>query len=176
VRRLLSLPYLEITTEETEGTTFRFTVADNSDLKLDFSPDSEAVLKPLVEKVSAWLGEKMQVIAACHQRGQTQRLYELLAHYPLSHALRTDFPPSTPAATASWLSSSADLPRPPQEDRLVVIAEEEIRPADKTPRHQRKSSLTSLAELGWGLHGAPRLRGHHRGLQHIPAGEGTSSS
>ena len=37
-RRRLSIPYLEITEAEVTGTTFRFAVENNSDLKLDLSP------------------------------------------------------------------------------------------------------------------------------------------
>ena len=68
-RRQLAIPSLEIAQSEPRGITYRFTVEENSDLKLDFSPDSEAVLKPLVEKVSGWLQEQRRIVLACHQQG-----------------------------------------------------------------------------------------------------------
>ena len=182
-RRRLFLPYLEITSEETAGTTFRFTVADNSDLKLDFSPDSEAVLKPLVDRVSAWLGEKKRVIAACHQRGQTQRLYELLAHYPLPLMLsERDFPTEHTRRDGKLAILIGEISRGfrLQEEGLVVIAEEEIfgprikrRGISET---RKKQILTSLAELKPGdymVHLDFGV-GIYRGLQHIAlqGGEG----
>ncbi|HLO25980.1 MAG TPA: transcription-repair coupling factor, partial [Geobacteraceae bacterium] len=175
-RRRLSIPYLEITEAEVTGTTFRFTVENNSDLKLDLSPDSEAVLKPLVARISDWLEEKARVIMACHQRGQSQRLHELLAHYtlPLSVSER-DFPTERTRRDGKVDILVGDLSRGfrLREEGLVVIAEEEIfgrrikrRGISET---RKKQILTSLAELKPGdymVHLDFGV-GIYRGLQHI---------
>ncbi len=182
-RRRLSLPCLEITAGEEDGRTFRFAVEENSDLKLDLSPDSEAVLKPLVERVSAWIGEKMRVIMACHQRGQAQRLYELLTHYQLPLAIsERDFPTERTRRDGKLDILTGEISRGfrLREGGLAVIAEEEIfgprlkrRGLSET---RKKQLLTSLAELKPGdymVHLDFGV-GVYRGLQHIAlqGGEG----
>jgi transcription-repair coupling factor (superfamily II helicase) len=175
-RRRISLPSLEITAGESDGRTFRFTVEDNSDLKLDLSPDSEAVLKPLVEKVSAWLGEKIRVIVACHQRGQAQRLFELLTHYPLPLSIsERDFPTERTRRDGKLDILTGEISRGfrLREGGMAVIAEEEIfgprlkrRGLSET---RKKQILTSLAELKPGdymVHLDFGV-GVYRGLQHI---------
>lgn len=175
-RRRLAIPCLEITEPESSGTTFRFATADNSDLKLDLSPDSEAVLKPLVEKISDWLEEKQRVIIACHQRGQTERLHEILAHYPLPLSIsERSFPIERFRRDGKVDILTGEISRGfrLQDDGLVVIAEEEIF-GPRTKRRglseiRKKQILTSLAELKPGdymVHLDFGV-GVYQGLQHI---------
>ncbi|HEY5976107.1 MAG TPA: transcription-repair coupling factor, partial [Geobacteraceae bacterium] len=55
--RQLRIPALELAGTVVAGTTCRLVTDGNSDLKLDLAPDSEGVLKPLVERLNAWLAE-----------------------------------------------------------------------------------------------------------------------
>jgi len=182
-RRHLAIPSLEVMEPAETGTPFRFACSDNGDLRLDLSPDSEAVLKPLVERVTGWLAEQVRVIVACHQRGQAERLHELLGHYRLPLAVSDrSFPVERTRRDgrvdilAGEISRGFRLP----EDGLAVVAEEEI----FGPRIKRrgiselrkKQILTSLAELKPGDH-MVHLDfgvGIYRGLQHISlqGGEG----
>ncbi len=182
-RRRLAIPFLEITEPAKKGETFRFTVEQNSDLKLDLAPDSEAVLKPLVERVSGWLVEKQRVILACHQRGQAQRLYELLAHYQLPLAIsERDFPSERARRDGKVQILTGEISRGFRllEEGLVVIAEEEIFGRRIKRRGvseaRKKQILTSLAELKPGdymVHLDFGV-GVYRGLHHVSlqGGEG----
>jgi transcription-repair coupling factor (superfamily II helicase) len=182
-RRRLGIPFLEITETAEKGETFRFTVEQNSDLKLDLSPDSEAVLKPLVERVSGWLAEPRRVILACHQRGQAQRLHELLSHYPLPLAIsERDFPSTRARRDGKVEILTGEISRGFRllEEGLVVIAEEEIFGRRIKRRGvseaRKKQILTSLAELKPGdymVHLDFGV-GVYRGLHHVAlqGGEG----
>ena len=182
-RRQLAIPSLEIAQSEPRGITYRFTVEENRDLKLDFSPDSEAVLKPLVEKVTGWLQEQRRIVLACHQRAQAQRLYELLAHYtlPLSVSER-EFPAEINRRDGKVQILTGEISRGFRlaEEGLIVIAEEEIfgkrvkrRGITET---RKKQIITSLAELKPGDHMVHIDFGVavYRGLEHISlnGGEG----
>jgi transcription-repair coupling factor (superfamily II helicase) len=177
--RQLRIPFLEIAGEEA-GTTFRFRAEENRDLKIELSPDSEGVLKPIVDRLTAWLAEHNRVLTVCHQKGQALRLSELFAHYPVPLALSERAFPAERRSRAERvdvlvgeLSRGFRLP----EERLVVIAEEEI----FGPRVRRrgisearkKQILTSLAELKPGdymVHLDFGV-GIYRGLQHLTLGE-----
>jgi transcription-repair coupling factor (superfamily II helicase) len=182
-RRRLSIPSLEIIEPDNIGSIYRLIVEDNADLKLDLSPNSEAVLKPLVEKVSAWLGDAVRVMMVCHQRSQAERLHELLSHYPLPLMISDgDFPTEFTRRDGKVEILTGDISRGfrLREEGLAVIAEEEV----FGPRLKRrglseirkKQLLTSLAELKPGdymVHLDFGV-GIYRGLQHITlqGGEG----
>jgi len=173
--RLVTIPYLTVTGEDGE-TAISVDVQENTDLKVDISSDSERVLKPLVTRLSGWLEERQRVIVACHQRGQAQRLYELLSHYPLPlnisdrpFAAERERDDGRVDVVIGDLSRGFRLP----EGKLVIIAEEEIFGRRQKRRGvselRTKQIMTSLAELKPGDymvhldHGI----GIYRGLQHI---------
>ena len=157
-QRCLAIPFLEIT-DGTPEDSFRFRVEDNSDLKIDLSPDSETVLKPLVEKLACFLGENKRVIIACQQRGHGQRLYELLSgyHLPLMTS-EEDFPTGFARRDGKAEILTGEISRGFRilEDNLVLVAEEEIfgkRIKRRSVSDTRKRQiLTSLAELKPGDH------------------------
>ncbi len=176
--RQLLIPFLEITGAE-KGETFPFRAEENRDLRIELSPDSEGVLKPLAERLSVWLAEHNRVLTVCHQKGQAQRLEELFAHYPVPLALSERTFPAELRSRAErvdvlvgGLSRGFRIP----EERLVVVAEEEI----FGPRVRRrgiseirkKQLLSSLAELKPGdymVHLDFGV-GVYRGLQHLTLG------
>jgi transcription-repair coupling factor (superfamily II helicase) len=173
--RRIAVPRLELE-EGNEGTVlFRFAGEDNSDLKLALSPDSEGVLRPLVERLFAWLGEKYRVSVVCHQWSQVQRLQELLGHYgvPISvsegHFYEGPHDDSSVRILTGDLSRGFRLPG----EGIAVIAEEEIFGRRVKRRDlsdiRKKQILVSLAELkpsDFMVHVDFGV-GIYRGLQHL---------
>ncbi|GFE57011.1 transcription-repair coupling factor [Geobacter sp. AOG1] len=177
--RRLAIPSLLL--DEGDAAIHRFTVADNADLRLDLAPDSEGVLKPLVARLHDWLAERQRVVMVCHQRGQAQRLYELLAPYGLPLDI-TDrpFPRELQRRDGKVAILVGEISRGFRfrEDGVAVIAEEEIFGRRVKQRRglseaRKKQLLTSLAELKPGDHmvhidfGV----GLYRGLQHLTLGD-----
>lgn len=174
--RLVTIPYLTVAGESTGETAIALDVQENTDLKVDVSSDSERVLKPLVTRLNGWLEERQRVIIACHQRGQAQRLYELLSHYPLPLNISDrPFPAELERDDGKVDVVIGDLSRGFRlpEGKLIVITEEEIFGRRQKRRGvselRKKQIMTSLAELKPGDymvhldHGI----GIYRGLQHI---------
>ncbi len=174
--RLITIPYLTVTGESDEKTAVALDIQENTDLRVDVSSDSERVLKPLVTRLNVWLEERQRVIVACHQRGQAQRLYELLSHYPLPLNISDrPFPAERERDDGKVDVVIGDLSRGFRlpEEKLIVIAEEEIFGRRQKRRGvselRKKQIMTSLAELKPGDymvhldHGI----GIYRGLQHI---------
>jgi transcription-repair coupling factor (superfamily II helicase) len=172
----IHIPSLELAGSEDQGETVRFSCRDNSDLRLNLSPDSEGVLRPLSDSLSGWLDDGDRVIIACHQKGQAERLFELLAHYglPLNLSERS-FPVELGRRDRRVDILTGEISRGfrLRDEQVAVIAEEEI----FGPRVKRrgltevrkKQILTSLAELKPGDH-MVHLDfgvGIYRGLQHM---------
>ena len=182
-RRRLAIPSLEIDDPAGSTITVRVTAEENADLKLDLSPDSEAVLKPLVHRLSAWLEDNNRVVMVCHQQGQAHRLHELLAHYSLPLALSEQhFPAVLPRRDTRIDIIIGELSRGfrLRDEKIVVIAEEEVFGKRIKRRGiseaRKKQILTSLAELKPGdymVHLDFGV-GIYRGLHHVSlhGGEG----
>ena len=60
--RCLEIPFLDVDGPGDVGEKISFKSAENSDLKLDISTDSEGVLRPLVEKLLAWQAANNRVL------------------------------------------------------------------------------------------------------------------
>ena len=172
--RLITVPYLALA--DAAGDAITIDTQENTDLRISLSPDGEGVLKPLVARLNGWLEERQRVIVVCHQRGQAQRLYELLSHYPLPltvsdrpFAAERERDDGKVDVIIGDISRGFRLP----EERLIVIAEEEIFGRRQKRRGvtelRKKQIMTSLAELKPGDymvhldHGI----GIYRGLQHL---------
>ncbi|HMN03592.1 MAG TPA: transcription-repair coupling factor, partial [Geobacter anodireducens] len=170
-----TIPFLHLN-EGDSPETIDIATETNADLKADISPDSEGVLRPLAARLTGWIEERQRVIVACHQRGQAQRLYELLAHYPVPLTVSDrPFPAERERddgrvdIVIGEISRGFRLP----EGRLVVIAEEEIFGRRQKRRGitelRKKQIMTSLAELKPGDHMVHLDHGVgiYRGLQHL---------
>ena len=174
--RTVTVPYLEITGDSRDSQMFRFGCEDNGELRLDASPDSDGILRPLVERLSAWLAEKTRVMVACHQPGQAHRLHDLLAHYPLPLRISDrDFPAELPnkAGRVDILIGEISRGFRLSDEELVIIAEEELFGKRVKRRGisevRRKQLLSSLAELKPGdfmVHIDFGV-GLYKGLQHL---------
>jgi len=172
--RRLSFPRLEIAGEG--GETLRLQAAGNADLKPELTPEGERVLAPLAERLSSYLEEGNRVLVPCHQPGQARRLYELLSHYRLPLELSEErFPGAAlnPAGRLTILIGEISRGFRLAEERLVVIAEEEIfgkRVKRRGLSEARKQQLlSSLAELKPGDHMVHIDFGValYRGLEHL---------
>jgi len=177
--RQVAIPALAIAEAGANAAVFALPSKTNTDLKLEIAPDSEGVLKPLVERLTAWLAEQRRVIFVCHQQGQAQRLYELLAHYQLPLNISADsFPRELQRQEGRLEILVGEISRGfrLKDEGLVVIAEEEIFGRRVKRRGlseaRKKQLLTSLAELKPGDfmvhidHGVAT----YRGLQHLTTG------
>ncbi|HKZ16454.1 MAG TPA: DEAD/DEAH box helicase, partial [Geobacteraceae bacterium] len=174
--RKITVPNLEITDPAEDVRTFRLQSEGNNELRLDVSPDSEGMLRPLVERLSGWLAEQKRIIVACHQIGQAHRLYELLSHYPLPLQIsERSFPAERSGKAGRVDILVGDISRGFRlgDESLVVIAEEEL--FGKRVRRRgisevrKKQLLSSLAELKPGdymVHIDFGV-GLYRGLQHL---------
>jgi transcription-repair coupling factor (superfamily II helicase) len=182
-QRILTIPALELLDGGDRQDVERYAVDDNSDLKMDLSPDSEAVLRPIADKISGWLEKKYRVMFACHQTGQAERLHELLSHYGLPLAVsEQEFPVVLARRDSRVEIITGEISRGfrLRDEGLVVIAEEEIFGRRVKRRGiseaRKKQILTSLAEL---KPGDPMVHldfgvGIYRGLHHVSlqGGEG----
>ncbi len=175
-RRRLSFPGLELTDSCQDGGSIRITTEDNQDLRLSLSPDSEGVLRPLVERLTGWLGEGSALFLVCHQVSQVLRIQELLSHYALPLAVSEErFDLRDSGRPAGLRIMTGDISRGFRMSGagLVVIAEEEIFGRRVKRRGiseiRKKQILVSLEELKPGdfmVHIDFGL-GLYRGLQHL---------
>lgn len=174
--RRLSFPVLELTDSCRDGETTSLPTEDNQDLRLSLSPDSEGVLRPLVERLTGWLDDGSALFLVCHQVSQVLRIRELLSHYALPLAvsegrfeLRDAGRPAGLRIMTGDISRGFRMPGA----GLVVIAEEEIFGRRVKRRGiseiRKKQILVSLEELKPGdfmVHIDFGL-GLYRGLQHL---------
>ncbi len=175
----LRVPALELM-ESTTTRTIRLNASNNSDVKLTISPDGEGVLNPLSERLSGWLSEQQRVMLVCTQMPQAQRLLDLLSPYGTALAIEEHpFPLARERRDQRVSILVGELSRGFRlaEDKLVVVAEEEIF-GQRVKRRglteaRKKQILTSLAELKPGDYMVHIDFGValYRGLQHLTLGE-----
>ncbi|MBC7962773.1 MAG: transcription-repair coupling factor [Steroidobacteraceae bacterium] len=172
---------------ETAGETATFSIpcGNNSDLRVNVSKESSQALAPLARILRAWLDEGQNVLVACHQLPQAERLKQLLAPYQIPCSIsetgfqdvvgvETHRNASLPFVTLllGEISRGFRLPS----SRLALIAEEELFGKRVKRRGvsevRKKQILSSLAELKPGDHMVhiDHGIGLYRGLQHISVG------
>ncbi|MDD2310811.1 MAG: transcription-repair coupling factor [Desulfuromonadaceae bacterium] len=181
-RRTIELSGLVVDTQEA-STAVAIHCLDNSALRVNVSKESSHALAPLARILRGWLDTGEQVVIACHQQPQAERLKDLLTPYKIpcsiSEAGFTEISPpfqvdggGRVTILLGDISRGFRLP----DDHLVLIAEEEL--FGKRVRRRgvsemrKKQLLASMAELKPGDymvhidHGI----GLYRGLQHISVG------
>ncbi len=179
--RSLQIPFLNISTfGEHAVQSFNFSSADNNDLKVEATPEGEGILKPLTDRLAAWLADQHKVVAVCHQQTQAQRLYDLLSPYGLALTIsERSFPRERSRRDNKLVILVGELSRGFRlpEEKLLVIAEEELFGKRVKRRGlteaRKKQLLSSLAEL---KPGDPMVHidfgiGIYRGLQHLQLGD-----
>jgi transcription-repair coupling factor (superfamily II helicase) len=172
----LDLSSLQVFHLEDARQLFRVNAEGNGDLREELRRDGSG-LAPLATRLKAWRTDGWRVLLVCHQRGQAERIQDLLAPYQL----RPDFDPAARLRqlrpgdlllTLGVLSTGFRLP----DEKLAVITEEEIfgqrvrrRGADAA---RAKALLSTLAELKSGdyvVHADHGIALYH-GLLHLQLG------
>lgn len=172
-RRRLDLCNLEMFRLQQERILCRFNSEGNGDLRNALRQEG-GTLRPLVEHLEQWRERNWRVLLVCRQRGQAERLRDLL----LEHKLTLPFDPAAGFAGARTgqaaivlgdLSCGMRLP----DERLAVVTEEEVFGARVRRRGRSearaRAMLSTLAELRAGdfiVH-ADHGIGIYRGLLHL---------
>lgn len=173
----IDLVALQVYRLEDERPSCHFNVQGNGDLRAALKAGG-GTLPPLVERLRQWRDEGWRVLLVCHQRGQAERLQDLLEPHGASppfdpDARFGDARKGQPLLVLGDLSAGFRLP----DERLAVITEEDIFGARARRRGRAgakaRAMLSSLAELKEGDfivhtdHGV----GIYRGLRHLALGE-----
>ena len=172
-RRRLDLCSLEMFRLQQERILCRFNSEGNGDLRNALRQEG-GTLRPLAEHLHQWQERNWRVLLVCRQRGQAERLRDLL----LEHRLSLPFDPDAGFAAARTgqaaivlgdLSCGMRLP----DERLAVVTEEEVFGARVRRRGRSearaRAMLSTLAELRAGdfiVH-ADHGIGIYRGLLHL---------
>lgn len=180
-KRLSRRPRIEISALEVfrlreDRQLYRLNVEGNGDIRAALRQQGGSMAM-LAERLQQWRQMGWQVLLVCHQRGQAERLRDLLEPHGLAL-------PFDPAATAKGLKSGevrlvlGDLAAGFRliDEKVAVVAEEEIFGQRVRRRGlaaaRTKALLSTLAELKEGdfvVH-ADHGIGRYRGLQHLQMG------
>ncbi len=162
------------------GTAIDVPCQENGDLRVTVSKETSHALAPLARTLRSWLDGGQQIVIACHQLPQAERLKDLLQPYGIPCRISEQgflSAVATPPGGALSLligeiSRGCRLPF----SRLILIAEEELFGKRVKRRGvsevRKKQLLASLAELKPGDHmvHVDHGIGLYRGLQHISVG------
>ncbi|MBE0597938.1 MAG: transcription-repair coupling factor [Desulfuromonadales bacterium] len=174
--RRLDLAPLQVYRIDSQRPVFRFRVEGNADLRANIQ-SADGGMAQLADRLKDWQRDGWRVILACHQRGQAERLLDLLAPYPLAPGFD---PQGSPQAVRPGeirlllgeLGSGFRLP----DERLAVVTEEEIfgrrvrrRGAAEARARALLSSLAELKEGDYVVHTDHGI-GLYRGLVHLQTG------
>jgi transcription-repair coupling factor (superfamily II helicase) len=170
----IDLASLQVYQLEEEHPVYRVPVLGNADLRPDHA-SHDGSLAPLVERLQTWMEERWKILVVCHQRGQAERLLDLLAPSELAVNWEPEllsgrrFPQGITVTTGP-LDSGFRL----VEEKLVVICDDEIfgpRTHRKVRPRQRvfESSLADLSASDLVVH-ADYGVGRYLGLVHLQTG------
>ncbi|MFA5515825.1 MAG: transcription-repair coupling factor [Desulfuromonadales bacterium] len=176
-RRRIDFAGLEVYRLEADRQIYRFRAEGNGDLRADAHREDGGMLQ-LAERLRTWRQNGWRTLLVCHQRGQADRLLDLLAPYSLT-------PDFVPEGTADGLQAgelrlvlgdlSAGFRLP--DEKLAVVTEEEIFGRRVRRRGlgeaRARALLSSLAELKNGDYVVHADHGiaFYRGLLHLQMGE-----
>ncbi len=177
LRRRLELISLQVFDGQEQRTRLRFAAEGNGDLR-PADRHEHPGLGPLAERLRQWQQTGWKLLLVCHQRGQAERLLDLLE----PHGLRTGIDPEAGLRqlrpgelklSLGELSAGFRLP----DEKLAVITEEEIFGLRSRRRGlseaRAKALLSSLAELKKGdfvVHADHGIAIYH-GLLHLKMGQ-----
>jgi transcription-repair coupling factor (superfamily II helicase) len=170
----IDLAALEVYQLEDEHPVYRVPVLGNADLRPD-QVEHDGSLAPLVERLREWLSEEWSILVVCHQRGQAERLLDLLGPSELPATWvpelspGRDFPVGLTVTTGALNSGFRHA-----EEKRVVICDDEIfgpRTHRRVRRRQRvfESSLADLKETDLVVHADYGI-GRYLGLVHLQTG------
>ncbi len=149
-RPRLDFSSLQVYQLEADHPVYRVNVQGNTDLRSAVQHDGR--LADLTGRLRDWLAEEWRILLVCHQRGQAERLLDLLAPSGLPYAWTPELIPgrSVPpgvTVTVGPVNHGFRL----MEERLVVLTDDEIfgpRTHRRVKRERRvfESSLADLKE------------------------------
>ena len=171
----IDLVALQVYQLEEDHPVYRVAVTGNADLRPEHAAH-DGSLAPLVQHLRQWLADDWRVLVVCHQRGQAERLLDLLgpSELPLKWAPELipgrHVPPGLTVTTGLLDNGFRQ-----GEDRLVVICDDEIfgpRTHRKVRRRERafESSLADLKEQDYVVHTDYGI-GRYLGLVHLKTGD-----
>ncbi|MEJ2470630.1 MAG: transcription-repair coupling factor [Desulfuromonadales bacterium] len=173
--RRLDLVSLQVYQLEDDHPVYRVAVTGNADLRPEQAAH-DGSLKPLVDKLNDWLDEAWRVLVVCHQRGQAERLIDLLAPSELPVSWQPDPITAWPPATGVTITTGPlDVGFRLNDEKLAVITDDEIfgpRAHRKTRRRKPvfESSLADLKEADFVVHADYGI-GRYLGLVHLQTGD-----
>ncbi len=170
----IDLASLQLYQLEDEHPVYRVPVTGNTDLRPDHV-EHDGSLAPLVKHLREWLSDGWKILVVCHQRGQAERLLDLLAPHELPVAWIPELVPGREFPIGMTVTvGSLDCGFRHAEGKRVVICDDEI----FGPRTHRKSRQrqrffeSSLADLKTGelvVHADYGI-GRYLGLVHMQTG------
>jgi len=170
----IDLAALQVYRLEEDHPVYRVPVMGNADLRPDHAAH-DGSLGPLVDRLREWLSDDWSILVVCHQRGQAERLLDLLAPSELPATWTPDmvpgrvFPVGLTVTTGS-LDSGFRL----VEEKRIVICDDEIfgpRSHRRIRRRQQvfESSLADLKIADLVVHADYGI-GRYLGLVHLKTG------
>ncbi|MDT8440669.1 MAG: transcription-repair coupling factor [Desulfuromonadales bacterium] len=172
--RRLELSRLQIIDLESNHPVFRVSLQANSDLR-PTATGHDGRLGDLTDRLRQWLDEDWRLLVVCHQRGQAERLRDLLAAADLAGNWQPDLVPGCqpPAGLTVTLGSLGSGFRD-EDGRLAVLTDDEIfgPRSHRRVRRDRRVFESSLADLKAGdlvVHTDYGIA-RYLGLEHLAAG------
>ncbi len=160
---------------EDEHDVYRVAVTGNGDLRPDHV-EHDGSLAHLVKHLQEWLQSDWRVLIVCHQRGQAERLLDLLAPHELQINWVPDLVPGCQVSSGLTVTTGTlDKGFRQTDDRLVVICDDEIfgpKTHRKIRRRQKafESSLADLKDHDLVVHTDYGI-GRYLGLVHLQTGD-----
>lgn len=171
----IDLASLQLYQLEEEHPVYRVAVTGNVDLRPDHV-EHDGSLAPLVERLRGWLSDNWRILVVCHQRGQADRLLDLLAPHDLPVAWVPDLVPGREFPVGLTVTiGSLDSGFRNIDGKRVVICDDEIfgpRTHRKVRQRQRvfESSLADLKADDLVVHVDYGI-GRYLGLVHLQTGD-----
>ena len=170
----IDLAALQVYRLEDDHPVFRVPVTGNADLRPDHAAH-DGSLATLVERLRDWLSDNWSILVVCHQRGQAERLLDLLAPSELPAVWVPEllpgrtFPVGLTVTTGSLESGFRMV-----EEKRIVICDDEIfgpRTHRRVRRRQQvfESSLADLKIADLVVHADYGI-GRYLGLIHLQTG------
>jgi transcription-repair coupling factor (superfamily II helicase) len=145
----IDLASLQLYQLEEEHPVYRVSVTGNGDLRPD-RVEHDGSLAPLVKRLRDWLSDDWSILVVCHQRGQAERLLDLLAPSDLpvnwvpELLCGREFPVGLTVTTGALDSGFRHV----DEKRVVICDDDIFGPrTHRTVRHRQRVFESSLADL-----------------------------
>jgi transcription-repair coupling factor (superfamily II helicase) len=170
----IDLAALQVYRLEEDHPVYRVPVTGNADLRPDHAAH-DGSLAPLVNRLREWLSDDWSILVVCHQRGQAERLLDLLAPSELPVSWTRDLVPgrSFPVGLTVTIGALDSGFRLVDEKRIVICDDEIFGPRShrRVRRRQQvfESSLADLKIADLVVHADYGI-GRYLGLVHLQTG------